>query len=65
VKILTERTVGQTHSPWADIDWQAVETNVRRLQERIYRATVDGEWTQISTAGKTINPPTTVVVSGR
>ena len=28
---------------WASIDWRTVETTVRRLQERIYRATERGE----------------------
>ena len=39
--IFIEPTKGQTESSWADIDWHAVETNVKRLQERIYRATTN------------------------
>ncbi len=41
MKIFIEQTKGQTDPPWANIDWLAVETNVRRLQERIYRAATD------------------------
>ena len=41
MKTFIEQTKGQTDPPWANIDWLAVETNVRRLQERIYRAATD------------------------
>jgi hypothetical protein len=35
----TERTDGRGDlDDWASIDWPAVERNVRRLQERIFRA---------------------------
>jgi hypothetical protein len=36
MKPFIEPTKGQTPPTWADIDWHAVETNVGRLQERIY-----------------------------
>ena len=43
MKPFIEPTKGQAPPTWADIDWHAVETNVGRLQERIYRATQDGD----------------------
>jgi RNA-directed DNA polymerase len=40
----TERTDGRGDlDDWASIDWPAVERNVRRLQERIFRASQNGE----------------------
>jgi RNA-directed DNA polymerase len=39
-----ERTEGHPDPTWADINWHAVEGNVRRLQERIYRATTNQAW---------------------
>jgi RNA-directed DNA polymerase len=47
VNILTERTEAQTEPTWADINWSTVERNVRRLQERIYRATERQEWKKV------------------
>jgi RNA-directed DNA polymerase len=41
MRIVIERTEEHSHAPWADINWQAVEENVRRLQERIYHATMN------------------------
>ena len=32
---------------WEDINWRSVETNVRRLQERLFRATERREWKQV------------------
>lgn len=52
MKTFTERTEEQPHSSWADIDWHAVETNVRRLQERIHRATEKGEWRKVKNLQK-------------
>jgi len=43
VSVLAERTNEPTAPRWASIDWRTVETTVRRLQERIYRATERGE----------------------
>jgi RNA-directed DNA polymerase len=40
---LAERTNEPTPPQWASIDWRTVETTVRRLQERIYRATERGD----------------------
>src|SRR5216683_1916206 len=36
-----ERTEDHLYTTWADINWHAVEENVRNLQERIYRATTN------------------------
>jgi RNA-directed DNA polymerase len=47
VKVFTELTEAQTEPTWADINWAAVEQNVRRLQERIYRATKRQEWKKV------------------
>ena len=44
--IFTERTKGHTPT-WADISWRNVETCGRRLQERIYRATMNKEWKKV------------------
>src|SRR5438309_1195265 len=41
MKIFIERTEGHPQPMWADINWHATGTNVRRLQERIYRATMN------------------------
>lgn len=32
---------------WSSIDWSEVERNVRRLQERIFRASHNGEHAQV------------------
>src|SRR5436305_10217442 len=50
--IFIEPTKGQTEPSWADIDWHAVETNVKRLQERIYRATTNGDWAKVKNLQK-------------
>jgi RNA-directed DNA polymerase len=52
VKVFTERTEGHTQYTWADIRWRSVETHVRRLQERIYRATMNKEWKQVKNLQK-------------
>ena len=42
--ISTEPTAGRgALKSWSSIDWPAVERNVRRLQERIFRASQNGE----------------------
>jgi RNA-directed DNA polymerase len=43
VSVLAERTNEPTAPLWTSIDWRTVESTVRRLQERIYRATERGE----------------------
>src|SRR3954469_1891947 len=52
MKPFIEPTRGQTPPTWADIDWHAVETNVGRLQERIYRATQDEDWMRVKSLQK-------------
>ncbi|MBP1464510.1 group II intron reverse transcriptase/maturase [Candidatus Chloroploca sp. M-50] len=47
MNIFTEPTEAQTEPTWADISWAAVERHVRRLQERIYRATERQEWNKV------------------
>jgi len=47
MKIFIEQTDKQTELGWAGINWRVVEKNVRRLQERIYRATERQEWRQV------------------
>jgi RNA-directed DNA polymerase len=42
-----EQTVERTQPRWQDIPWRNVEKNVRRLQERIYRATKRQEWKRV------------------
>ncbi len=51
MKVFAERTEGHT-STWADIRWRSVETHVRRLQERIYRATMNKEWRKVKNLQK-------------
>ena len=45
--IFTERTEEHPYTTWADIRWHNVEGNVRRLQERIYRATMNKAWRKV------------------
>jgi RNA-directed DNA polymerase len=47
VSIFTELTEAQPEPTWAAINWPAVERTVRRLQERIYRATEREEWQKV------------------
>src|SRR5262245_43131467 len=37
---------------WSSIDWPLVERNVRRLQERIFRASQNGEQAQVKNLQK-------------
>ena len=48
----TERTEGHAPPTWADIRWHTVETHVRRLQERIYRATTHQAWRTVKNLQK-------------
>ena len=52
MKPFIEPTEGQTSPTWADIDWHAVETNVGRMQERICRATRDGDRMRVKSLQK-------------
>ena len=47
-----ERTEDHFYTTWADINWHAVERNVRRLQERIYRATMNKAWRRVKNLQK-------------
>ena len=47
-----ERTEEHLDTTWADINWHAVEGNVRRLQERIYRATTNKAWKKVKNLQK-------------
>jgi len=47
MKLFIEQTDERLYTGWATIIWQAVEKNVRRLQERIYRATERQAWRQV------------------
>ena len=37
---------------WSGINWTAVEANVRRLQDRIYRATAEQDWKRVKNLQK-------------
>jgi len=50
--IFTERTEEHPSTTWADIKWHDVEGNVRRLQERIYRATTNKAWRKVKSLQK-------------
>jgi RNA-directed DNA polymerase len=51
--ISTEPTAGRgALQSWSSIDWPAVERNVRRLQERIFRASQNGEPTKVKNLQK-------------
>ena len=50
--IFTERTEEHPYTTWADINWHTVEGHVRRLQERIYRATTNKAWRTVKNLQK-------------
>lgn len=52
MKVFIEQTDERTPPRWEDIDWRNVEMNVRRLQERIYRATERQEWKKVRSLQK-------------
>ena len=52
MKPFIERTEEHPYTTWAAINWRAVEGNVRRLQERIYRATTHKEWSKVKNLQK-------------
>ena len=47
MNIFTERTTEHPLPSWAESDWHAVEANVRRVPERIYRATTHQAWKKV------------------
>lgn len=50
--IFTEQTKEHSYTTWADIKWHDVEGNVRRLQERIYRAATNKAWRTVKNLQK-------------
>jgi RNA-directed DNA polymerase len=53
MKPFIERTEDHhLYTTWADINWHNVEENVRRLQERIYRATMHKAWRRVNNLQK-------------
>jgi len=52
MKPFIERTEEHPATTWADINWRAVEGHVRRLQERIYRATTQKAWRRVKNLQK-------------
>jgi RNA-directed DNA polymerase len=52
VPVFTERTKEHPSTTWADINWHNVEGNVRRLQERSYRATTNNAWKRVKNLQK-------------
>ena len=47
-----EQTGERADPQWQDVDWRAVESNVRRLQERIFRATQRQDWKRVRSLQK-------------
>jgi len=52
MNVFIEQTKEQAQPTWADINWRTVEANVRRVQERIYRATEAGDWRKVKNLQK-------------
>ena len=52
MKPFIERTEDHLYTTWADIKWHNVEENVRRLQERIYRAATNKAWRTVKNLQK-------------
>jgi RNA-directed DNA polymerase len=50
--MFTERTEEPPDPTWADINWHAVEGNVRRWQARIFRATTNTAWRTVKNLQK-------------
>ena len=48
-QMTVEQTGAASHivEGWHDIDWQAAQSNVRRLQTRIVKATQEGKWGKV------------------
>ena len=52
MRIFIEQTDERRLPRWEDVNWRQVTTNVRRLQERIYRATEHREWKKVRSLQK-------------
>jgi hypothetical protein len=62
MEVFIERTEDHhLYTTWADINWHAVEENVRRLQERIYRATTNKAWRKVKNLQKLLVRATGIV----
>ena len=60
MEVFIERTEEHPATTWADINWHAVEGHVRRLQERIYRATTQKAWRTVKNLQKLLVRATSV-----
>ena len=49
---------------WEAIDWRAQEDNVRRLRQRIFKATRDGDWAKVRNLVKADAAQYTPTVTG-
>jgi RNA-directed DNA polymerase len=58
MKPFIERTEDHLYTTWADVNWHAVEENVRRLQERISRATTHNAWRMVNNLQKLLGRAT-------
>lgn len=56
--VFIEQTDEQAAPRWQDVDWRAVETNVRQLQERIFRATERQDWKKVRSLQKLLSRST-------
>jgi RNA-directed DNA polymerase len=52
MRIFIEQTDERTPPRWEQVNWHNVERNVRRIQERIYRATERQEWKAVRSLQK-------------
>ena len=52
MRLFIEQTDERTLPHWEQVNWGQVTTNVRRLQERIYRATERREWKKVRSLQK-------------
>jgi RNA-directed DNA polymerase len=52
MRIFIEQTDRRTLPQWEQINWHHVEANVRRIQERIYRATEQQDWKKVRSLQK-------------
>src|SRR4051794_35104032 len=50
--LVIEQTNGRDLERWSDINWTAVEGNVRHLQGRIFRATAEGDMAKVKNLQK-------------
>jgi hypothetical protein len=51
---------------WSDIDWVKINTNITRIQKRIYQATIDNKIGTVHyLQGKLINSKYAKIISGK